>query len=137
MLREADERQKREAIAAGRKNLHEYWREDNTCSYCGSMTAAEAIKRLKTPGTDFSGADWKYGWPHKFYIGSGPSKFYNEHLADASDAEFAEFAEIANRFFDVEFTRVDGKVKWSAYGNTQRYGLVAADGSPEHRDRRV
>ena len=38
------------------------------CSYCGSVSPAEAIKFLKQPGTRFSGSDWKYGWPHKFYI---------------------------------------------------------------------
>jgi hypothetical protein len=39
-----------------------------TCNYCGSITVADAIKFLKQPGTHFSGSDWKYGWPHKFYI---------------------------------------------------------------------
>lgn len=38
------------------------------CSWCGSLSPAEAIKFLKQNGTKFSGSDWKYGWPHKFYI---------------------------------------------------------------------
>jgi hypothetical protein len=38
------------------------------CSYCGSISVADAIRFLKTPGTRFSGADQKYGWPHKVYI---------------------------------------------------------------------
>jgi hypothetical protein len=38
------------------------------CQYDGSITVADAIQLLKTPGTHFSGSDWKYGWPHKFYI---------------------------------------------------------------------
>jgi hypothetical protein len=38
------------------------------CNYCGSLSVAEAIKALETPGTQFSGSDWKYGWPHKFYL---------------------------------------------------------------------
>lgn len=33
-----------------------------------SLTTKEAIEWLKMPGTKFSGSDWKYGWPHKFYI---------------------------------------------------------------------
>ncbi len=41
---------------------------DGECTYCGSITSAKAIELLKQPGTQFSGADWKYGWPHKFYI---------------------------------------------------------------------
>lgn len=38
------------------------------CEYCGSLSPKAAIELLKKPGTRFSGADWKYGWPHKFYI---------------------------------------------------------------------
>lgn len=38
------------------------------CSYCGSIYPADAARLLKVTGTQFSGADWKYGWPHKFYI---------------------------------------------------------------------
>ncbi len=38
------------------------------CSYCGSLSVQDAIRFLKQPGTRFSGSDWKYGWPHKFYI---------------------------------------------------------------------
>jgi hypothetical protein len=38
------------------------------CSYCGSISVADAIRFLKTSGTRFSGADQKYGFPHKFYI---------------------------------------------------------------------
>lgn len=45
-----------------------FWRLDGTCSYCGSISVKRAIELLLTPGTHFSGTDWKYGWPHKFYI---------------------------------------------------------------------
>lgn len=38
------------------------------CSYCGSITPQLAMALLKDPGTGFSGSDWKYGWPHKFYL---------------------------------------------------------------------
>lgn len=38
------------------------------CDYCGSISVEDAIKYLKQPKTHFSGSDWKYGWPHKFYI---------------------------------------------------------------------
>lgn len=26
------------------------------------------LKALQTNGTHYSGSDWKYGWPHKFYL---------------------------------------------------------------------
>jgi hypothetical protein len=38
------------------------------CNYCGSLHPEDAVKFLKQAGTTFSGSDWKYGWPHKFYI---------------------------------------------------------------------
>jgi hypothetical protein len=38
------------------------------CNYCGSISVSAAITFLKQPGTSFSGSDWKYGFPHKFYI---------------------------------------------------------------------
>lgn len=38
------------------------------CSYCGSIPIYEAIDVLGTTGARFSGSDWKYGWPHKFYL---------------------------------------------------------------------
>jgi len=38
------------------------------CWNCGSMSVADLITALKTSGTRYSGSDWKYGWPHKFYI---------------------------------------------------------------------
>lgn len=38
------------------------------CSYCGSLTPADFIKFMSQSGTSFSGSDWKYGYPHKFYV---------------------------------------------------------------------
>lgn len=117
----------REARLPGRANCHGHWRDDDTCSYCGSMTAAEAIRRLKTDGTRYSGADWKYGWPHKFYIetGSHPHKFYNAHLVDASDEEFTEFARLSKLLFDIEWTRDENGPHWRACPGVQRYGVIA------------
>lgn len=39
------------------------------CSYCGSLNPEDLLAALKA-GTvqDIHGADWKYGWPHKFYV---------------------------------------------------------------------
>ena len=38
------------------------------CSYCGSITVARFLAALQVAGTRYSGSDWKYGWPHKFYV---------------------------------------------------------------------
>ena len=47
---------------------HSEIHDDETCPYCGSISLEKLIKLLQTPGTRFSGSDWKYGWPHKFYV---------------------------------------------------------------------
>jgi hypothetical protein len=38
------------------------------CSYCGSITVADMLTLMQTTGTKWSASDWKYGWPHKFYL---------------------------------------------------------------------
>ena len=37
------------------------------CSYCGSIHPLDLLKVLGE-GAQLQGADWKYGWPHKFYV---------------------------------------------------------------------
>lgn len=43
-----------------------------TCSYCGSMHPEDLLNALRA-GASASGSDWKYGWPHKFYIEGIPN----------------------------------------------------------------
>jgi hypothetical protein len=46
------------------------WSSVRTCSYCGSI-APEDLHSLLTadgPKPRMGGSDWKYGWPHKFYV---------------------------------------------------------------------
>jgi hypothetical protein len=38
------------------------------CGYCGSMDPVELAELIKEGKASMSGADWKYGWPHKFYV---------------------------------------------------------------------
>lgn len=37
------------------------------CSYCGSLHPEDLITAIEA-GAVLGGADWKYGWPHKFYV---------------------------------------------------------------------
>lgn len=39
-----------------------------TCSYCGSIHPEDLLAALAISGSRLSGSDWKYGWPHKFYL---------------------------------------------------------------------
>jgi hypothetical protein len=46
------------------------WRERDGrrhCSYCGSLHPEDLLAALDAGGT-LGGSDWKYGWPHKFYV---------------------------------------------------------------------
>lgn len=43
-----------------------------TCSYCGSIHPEDLIEAIKA-GATLGGADWKYGWPHKFYVDKIPN----------------------------------------------------------------
>lgn len=38
-----------------------------TCSYCGSIHPGDLLSALAA-GAKLSESDWKYGWPHKFYV---------------------------------------------------------------------
>lgn len=73
------------------------------CSYCGSVHP-EDLLRLFERGAFLQGSDWKYGWPHKYYIenaGDRPLKFYTEHLKDLlGEPEF----EIVARAIHDKFT---------------------------------
>jgi hypothetical protein len=38
------------------------------CSYCGSMDPVELAELIEKGEAVMEGSDWKYGWPHKFYV---------------------------------------------------------------------
>jgi len=43
-----------------------------TCGYCGSIHPEDLLRFLDA-GAQLGGADWKYGWPHKFYVENIPN----------------------------------------------------------------
>lgn len=43
-----------------------------SCSYCGSMHPLDLVAALEA-GASLGGSDWKYGWPHKFYVSGIPN----------------------------------------------------------------
>jgi len=38
------------------------------CNYCGSLDSVELAELIKNKQATLHGADWKYGYPHKFYV---------------------------------------------------------------------
>lgn len=74
--------------AAGRSDVFHYvedgWRAPEparqpsgvpfrTCNYCGSISAEDLVAYSKIVTLTFEQADWKYGWPHKFYVTGIPN----------------------------------------------------------------
>lgn len=57
------------------------------CAYCGSMHPADLVAALKA-GAKLDPADWKYGWPHKYYVNGIPNPFQGmaESIMSASHA---------------------------------------------------
>jgi hypothetical protein len=114
------------------------------CSYCGSITVDDAIRFLKTPGTHFSGSDWKYGWPHKFYIEpygkDGKQlylKFYNTHLVDEEDDMIIKWGIISKSCFGIGWTRDKEGTKFDYPAGDwpmgyQAWGEINSEGKPDH-----
>ena len=82
------------------------------CTWCGSLTVVDATRLLNTPGERFSGSDWKYGYPHKFYLGNAHNKFYTKHLSGATPDEFEAFAKAALKLLGIRFSVDEKGVKY-------------------------
>ena len=119
--------------------------QDGICSQCGGMTVELAIQYLLTPGTKFSGADWKYGFCHKLYVtplrpvGKGHLKFMTAHLADADDETLARFSELSKAVFGITWARGEKGIHFSCPRSTgfhgfQRFGEIDENGKPNHLD---
>ena|SRR2546423_15696004 len=95
------------------------WRGDRKpveCSYCGSLYFDE-VKRIVEEGGKLGGSDYKYGWPHKFYVytkDGNMHKFYNEHLLDLPVEECGEFFALLKEHAGIEFFYQDGNLMYRA-----------------------
>lgn len=94
-----------------------------TCSYCGCVHPADLL-RLIEAGAEVGGSDWKYGWPHKFYVTtpSNPeqkgiwAKWYNEHLKDAGydDEALALLLAKLEKHSGIRFELDGGRLRYRA-----------------------
>lgn len=110
------------------------------CTYCGSITPQEALRRLTTPGCRFSATD-KGGY--KMYIDSEKKefgKFYGAHLEDFSAEELAKWDEVSRRVFGRTWKRdAQGRLysqvpKVDNFYGFQTWGVIGLDGKPEFHD---
>lgn len=91
------------------------------CRYCGSLTVEDATRMLSTPGVEFSGSDWKYGFPHKFYLDAPTA----EVMAALLGPELAAAV--------VEWQRADEKRIRERFAGSSRYvGKLHAKFYTEH-----
>jgi hypothetical protein len=103
-----------------------------------SLTIADVIEKLKIPGTRFSGADWREGWPDRFYVNN--EIVFNSDLKKVSPEEVAAYSEVTKKFFGVTFERVpDGRVIWKCpyvWGEDgyKRAGTVGPEGQVIRED---
>jgi hypothetical protein len=114
-----------------------------TCTWDGSIHPDDLLMFMRTLPILISEADWKYGWPHKFYIEGIPNplagkpvcvvmeshghkhrqdkgpefahaKFYTKHLADASDFD-ALVALFEKQVPNIHWEKDEKGVKYSGY----------------------
>lgn len=75
---------------------HVAWREPNltrqpaatpfrTCGYCGSIHPEDLLHALRN-GASLHGSDWKYGWPHKFYVEGIPNPLAGRTVQIGTDS---------------------------------------------------
>jgi hypothetical protein len=87
------------------------------CSYCGSLHF-EDVRTIIKEGGRLGSADWKYGYPHKFYAypkAGGMEKFYTEHLKDLEEPAFAAFAVLLKQHTGIEFLHdEEGRIMYRA-----------------------
>lgn len=86
------------------------------CSYCGSLHPEDMVAILEK-GARLELSDFKYGWPHKFYVVGCPGafdqfKWYNEHLVDLKDEQFVRITKIIEQRTRIQFIREERKLYW-------------------------
>lgn len=63
-----------------------------SCSYCGGIHPHDLLNAIEQ-GATLGGADWKYGWPHKFYIEGIPDPRAGERRSCGSISLGGDYVE--------------------------------------------
>lgn len=89
------------------------------CSFCHCLHPEDLHKALLA-GATLSGSDWKFGWPHKFYVSGVPRvnrglfdtdppkdtfKWYNNHLHDLDPVAFSAITDVLMKHTNIRFMR--------------------------------
>lgn len=93
------------------------------CNYCGSIHPEDLYNLLVEGKVVLGGSDWKYGYPHKFYIYTrdkdlklSGGKFYSNHLIPEllDDQTFNKIISTINTASGITFERKDEGLFYSA-----------------------
>jgi hypothetical protein len=61
-----------------------------TCSYCGSIHPEDLLHYLQAGNVRLGGSDWKYGWPHKFYVDGIPNPLAGKIVETGSESKWVD-----------------------------------------------
>jgi hypothetical protein len=113
-----------------------------TCTHCGSIHPEDFLHWLAN-GARLNESDWKYGWPHKFYVEDIPNpqagkrvcngsdngaptygegakhthaKWYNIHLKDLEGEAFEAVVAVLRERTKIEFSRDEKGIKFRSIG---------------------
>ncbi len=97
------------------------WQGYKNCNYCGSMCPEELTELIQAGKAIMGGSDWKYGYPHKFYVrikeddgNIKNSKFYTRHLQFIDDDIFRKIIPFINQACGITFDKDEKGLKYSA-----------------------
>lgn len=103
-------------------NIHGEWQLRRyklirTCTYCGGIHPEDLIVLLDA-GARLERTDWKYGWPHKFYVINDEcdfwGKFYTTHMQDSCVTD--EIRERVQRVTGILYRVRDGQLHYCCAG---------------------
>jgi len=87
------------------------------CTYCGGIHPEDLVTLLNE-GVRLQNTDWKYGWPHKFYVigpdGSWLGKFYTTHMQESCVTD--EIRERVQRATGILYRVHDGHLHYCCVG---------------------
>lgn len=87
-----------------------------TCSYCGSIHPEDLLKLANENVAVLTGSDWKYGWPHKFYVDNIPNPANGQMRCSGGFGGGAgqELEELKKKYPDLTNWRGNVRVGWEA-----------------------
>ena len=75
---------RRDTCECGYERVGPYGYPFRTCRYCGSIHLGDFADWCAKAPVTLGGTDWKYGWPHKFYVEGIPNPLVGQSVDSTS-----------------------------------------------------